>query len=251
MKKIILTIIILAVIVALNFDKVKAEFTSGLVLLYSMDTRSVVNGVSKNQVSPVNNGRHIAIASSSFYVNGKISQGFDFDGTNDAIQTASPPIAHGPAVSYSFAFWMSKDADVANQSNMFAGNGGTTNAFITAFLHNVTGTMFFRVCKENVDCRDTPVSAVLPIKKWIHVAGVYDGASTIMTLYINGASTTSRVQNMTGITTGTTNGMFIGSYKTPSLFFNGKMDDARVYNTVLTSQQVYQLYRYGLSKRMK
>lgn len=259
MKKYILTLLILIILIpvvssAKTYIKSSSNvylnvgnplITNGLVAWYTFDGKSMVNGVAKNQSGTSNDARLINIATSTFYTEGKIGQGFNFDGSNDYLRVTTPIIGYGPGVPYTFAFWMYKNADVANQSNMFGGNGGTTNAWITAFLHNVTGTMFFRMCKENVDCRDTPVSGVLPTKTWIHVAGVYDSASTIMTLYINGASTTSRIANLTGVSTGSTQPEFIGSYKTPSLHFSGRMDDVRIYDRALSASEVMDIYRSG------
>ena len=221
------------------------SITSGLVLWYPFEGASIVNGVVKNMFGSANDGKLFSIASSTFYQIGKIKQSVQFDGTNDYIRTASPPISHGPAVPYTVAFWMYKTANIANQSNFFSGDGGGTNEFFASTLHNANGTMFGRICKENVDCRDTPVSGVLPLRTWIHVGITYDGVSTIQTLYINGASTTSSVNNLTGYLTGTSAAAFVGSYKTPSLHFNGRMDDFRMYNRALSQTEMKVLYNTG------
>jgi len=246
MKKILLTI--LAFVVLATPHQSHALITSGLLNWYTMNQREMHGGRLFDLASTTANLTLTNIASTTFYTMGKLRQGFNFDGSNDYARTNIPPIQHGPSQPYTFAFWMYKNANVANQSNLFGGNGGSSNAWITSFLHNVTGTMFFRMCKENVDCRDTPISGVLPLRTWIHVAGVYDTSNTHLTLYINGASTTSRVANLTGVTTGTSQAMFIGSYKTPSLHFSGRMDEVMIWDRALSQQEVKDVFRYGASK---
>lgn len=79
---------------------------------------------------------------------------------------------------------------------------------------------------------------------WHHVAitfdsGVADGGS----FYVDGAY----VESFTMTVNNQTNGLVIGAGNNPSTnqFFNGMIDDARVYNKILTPSEIQALYQIG------
>ncbi len=81
-------------------------------------------------------------------------------------------------------------------------------------------------------------SASFPTNVWKHVVLTFDDAANTMTLYING-SQVSQNTNVTLSYIGET--LRIGSHvsgSTPVSFWNGKIAQARVYNTALTAENV-------------
>jgi hypothetical protein len=83
-----------------------------------------------------------------------------------------------------------------------------------------------------------PKTASIPIGTWGHYAVTYDGAS--VKIYRNGiyegsqATTGSAVFNP---------GISIGyGYNNPTYFYDGKLDDARVYATALSAADILALY---------
>src|SRR6267143_636106 len=74
----------------------------------------------------------------------------------------------------------------------------------------------------------------LATNTWTHLAVTYDGA--MLKLYINGllvASTPATSQFTTS-----TNPLFIGGDQTQGQFFNGKIDEVRVYNRGLDASEI-------------
>jgi uncharacterized repeat protein (TIGR01451 family) len=76
--------------------------------------------------------------------------------------------------------------------------------------------------------------SALPINTWTHLALTYD--SSTIRFYVNGALVASAAET-TPFTT-STNPLFIGGDQTQGQFFNGLIDEVRVYNTALTQTQI-------------
>ena len=78
-------------------------------------------------------------------------------------------------------------------------------------------------------------SVVIPASEWHHVAVIYDG--TTATLYIDGVADTSAALSAP---TATTESFFIGAggKNTPNAFFDGNIDEVRVWDTALTAAQL-------------
>src|SRR3989441_20994 len=76
--------------------------------------------------------------------------------------------------------------------------------------------------------------SALPINTWTHLALTYDSA--MIRFYVNGALVASAPET-TPITT-STNPLFIGGDQTQGQFFNGLIDEVRVYNRALTLAEI-------------
>ena len=72
--------------------------------------------------------------------------------------------------------------------------------------------------------------AVLPLNTWSFLAATYDGAA--LRFYVNG--TLAATQTQTGAITTSTNQLQIGSDSIWGQYFNGLIDQIRIYNTPLT-----------------
>ena len=68
----------------------------------------------------------------------------------------------------------------------------------------------------------------------MHLAATYDGA--MQRLYVNGVQVSSRAQ--TGTITVTTNVLRIGGSTTMGQYFNGTVDEVRVYNRALVAAEI-------------
>ncbi len=69
---------------------------------------------------------------------------------------------------------------------------------------------------------------------WTHVAFTYDGAT--MRVFINGTQVASRAQ--TGTIQSSSSPLWIGANQPYGEFFNGLIDEARVYNRALTQAEI-------------
>ena len=74
---------------------------------------------------------------------------------------------------------------------------------------------------------------------WHHVVGIYDHSN--LKLYVDGAQSGANVAETRNINY-STNNLYLGSYDGTQLYFTGYIDDVRVYNYSLSSQQILALY---------
>lgn len=80
---------------------------------------------------------------------------------------------------------------------------------------------------------------------WHHVAAVMPAGATVadIKLYIDGVDYTSTPETPDlPIATGTSNNVFIGARDSNTLYFDGSIDDARIYSTALSSTDISDLY---------
>jgi fibronectin type 3 domain-containing protein len=92
-----------------------------------------------------------------------------------------------------------------------------------------TGGTF--VTNGNVPMRGT---SALPVNTWTHLAATYDGKTLL--LYVNGVVVAR--QAMADSLTSSTNPLQIGGDPTFGQYFQGTIDEVRVYNLALTQSQI-------------
>lgn len=79
----------------------------------------------------------------------------------------------------------------------------------------------------------------ISIMEWHHVVAIVE--NNIPDFYVDGVITGKTVAAFTRTPTGNTNPLLIGR-RDDGLYFNGKIDDVRIYNRALTEQEIWQLY---------
>ncbi len=85
----------------------------------------------------------------------------------------------------------------------------------------------------------------LVLNKWSFLTATYNGA--VVNLYVNGVQTASYSESATLVTS---NSLYFGytpGSDIPPLYFGGNMANVQVYNSVLSQQQISQLYQEGIS----
>ncbi len=82
--------------------------------------------------------------------------------------------------------------------------------------------------------KNTFGTAVVPLNAWTHLAATYDGAT--LRLYVNGVQVSSIAQ--TGSLAASANPLQIGGDSIFGQYFEGLIDEVRVYNVALTAAQV-------------
>ena len=252
----------------------------GLVGHWTMDGKNVVNGVAMDSSGNGNNANLINIATSTFYSIGKIGQGFNFDGTNDIASTTR--INNNEIT---VAGWFYKNANDFGSNNADAlfgawrwnSNTQLQEGFVLRPGHLVsqnctgvaTGSAYlcsaWMVVTTNgaTKTQKTSVFNLSSISKngtttqeWFHIAGTYNSTDGNQRLYVNGVlrDTGLHVAGNTVVPLATTTAgacylyMKIGYDCENTGYFNGRIDDVRLYNRALSANEVKSLYNQGLSK---
>lgn len=200
---------------------------SGLLGWWSYDGKNMINGRALDLSGNGNSAYLNSISTTTFFVPGRIGQGFNFDGVND-FAVAQSNITIPANNIFSFSFWvrdngLSSGATISIGSNVFCGRNGT------AFNCTVDG--------------NSSGSAITPTnffdRKWHHVVYLVNGNN--QSIYKDGVAGTPATETVTS-PSGTVR---FGNRPSSSSFFLGVLDDMRVYNRLLSASEIMELYNMG------
>jgi hypothetical protein len=189
-------------------------------------------------------GNYNGTASNVTYETGKFGQCAVFDGSSGLI-----PLSNGAIVDvtndYSISMWI-KTTDTVSMNRFFdnvLSNGYLKNQVVIVLYNND-----FRVYPISSDgsytCDGFTFSAPTVENAWMHVVFniKYDRTYNIYLNGINYAGTDVQNTYITSATTGTTLGKADGDY------FNGQIDQVRIFNRALTQEEVTTLYNENVAK---
>lgn len=171
------------------------------------------------------------------WTTGQINGALSFDGTSQYVSStnsSSLEIYNSPIT---VAFWMKMNNTATSQI-----------AVLKPYEYTVC------VGGGNISLHDTygnglGTSVSLSSGTWYHVAMVFDGTSTIYT-YLNGSLVGTPGISGTWSATADTSNLTIakgdGILGCSANYFDGTIDDVRIYNRALSATEVAQLYDYGL-----
>lgn len=150
---------------------------------------------------------------------------YSFDGSNDYI-SVSNYIDFG--LNWTISIWLKLTNIAAYHSILY------TNSYIN------TGINFYKYKNSGVELRinaTTPgLGLVIPFTNftsWNHITYIYDNG--VLKGYLNGRYVNQRILNVSP----NNNLLYFGR---GYLYLNGSLDDIRIYNRVLTSNEIIALY---------
>ena len=149
--------------------------------------------------------------------------------------------AFSPGSEYSFSVWLNVNSLTGDYQTVINNNnsGGSWNGFV-AQIESSTGKMYIGSSIANRIY--TSASNYITTGNWIHL--VYTQSTTGSALYKNGVLTDSKAT----VTAPTFSGTWIAGVEVDlgaTRYFNGQMDDMRIYNYALTATQVKQIMNDG------
>jgi hypothetical protein len=135
----------------------------------------------------------------------------------------------------SISIWMKHAATATNYEDIVM-KGNDTYGFQ---FNNSSDHVLFHIKAGNSSWRNLNSNFIPVQDQWFNVVGTYDGST--QRVYINGVQTNSL--NWTGSIASNTDPLDFG-YKVAgdNTWYNGDLDDLRIYDRVLTPAEVMQLY---------
>lgn len=235
---------------ALGLDPRNAysSLNQGLIGYWKMDETSWSGAAGEVKDSSNNGNNGTAVSSATTTSAGKFGYAANLNGSSQYVNLGTTPTLAG-ATSGTIAGWVNSGSFASAQamySEVTSSTGSTR-----------VGLFFSTGSKVQIIMRDSSAdpagssttltgATTLATNTWYHVVVTFDSTKNTRAIYVNGAA--DKLDNTTSFSalgTSTTANIFIGALSTPSNFFNGKIDDVRVYNRALNPVEVAQLYNFG------
>jgi hypothetical protein len=182
-------------------------------------------------------------------VPGAIGQGVSFDGSVDYLDLGAN-FGYQPDETFSVAAWVRSDTSGVYQTVASRRNAGDNAGWALAYTDN--DRLEFLI-GDSGSTKYGARTGVLDIQgEWVHVVASYDGseANTGITLFVNGVDATALYDdNDSGATITYSDNAKIGSSRDTS-FFNGTIDDVRIWDTEITGDIAQRLYALGNTTRV-
>jgi hypothetical protein len=169
-----------------------------------------------------------------------------FDGTENYVTvTDNATLNFDSTESFTVSGWLNLDA-LSKNVTMLAKRDGSGNNFegYQIQVRDADGEFAFfvddGVSGSSVSARGgTPTTG-----SWVHLAGTFDRSSGDLTLYIDGSSVGSTSSSLGAVSPSAN--FYVGAYENlSSEYFNGKIDDVRIYDKALSAPEVSNLYNTG------
>ena len=198
------------------------------------------NDNTANDAKGVNNGT--ATASVGFNeANGSVGFGSSYNGVNTHINISNPTWLYNNSA-YTYSAWIRVDSSGA----LYAETRCASNSprYIISAGPNIGLRLDFRNDAETVEVMNI-TTALVPSNQWTHVA-IVRSSTTAYTFYINGIGQSLTLVNPSGATI-TNVQMGRWCRITSDNYFNGSIDEVRIYNRSLSASEVLDLYNLGAS----
>jgi hypothetical protein len=203
-----------------------ADFNSSLVAHYTFDDTASDSAGS-------NNG---TLVGGPTYVSGKIGKALQFDGVDDKV--TAPLTTSELTTGMTVSLWIKNNLAGSGQQILLTNSGAGNYSFAYQFGNRLA---FTKDGSTDLAARTSSNFGELPVGAWVHLVMAWDGSPT--------ASNVSFYRN--GVLIGhdiNTDGVSLGAGAAPltiGVSVNGTLDDVRIYNKALSTDEVAQLYALG------
>ncbi len=206
---------------SVTFSVNAAGLPSGLVAKYSF-----VNGLATDT-----SGNNLGgVVQGATKVAGKYGDGLSLDGVNDYINFASPAQLDNLAPG-SYTVWIKPSTNAGYV--LSRRDAGCTGYWRLGF--GTTGPHWL-----NQRGASATSTSVTPLNTWSHVAVTWDGTKTTTgtKIYVNGIDKTGTVTPLGSTASDAGCSFSAGARSASTEWFNGSLDEIRVYNRVLSPAEV-------------
>ena len=188
-----------------------------------------------------NNGSLVNMDSSTCWVNGKIKNALAFDGADDYVNCGNDS-SFDVTDAVSISAWIKLNSLTGTQCIVSKGISSTTNYWMD--IRDSGNTIYFGgYTSSGAACYMLASGCNLTTDRWYHLVGVYN--KTTMKVYIDGVLKNETAKSASlGANSST---LRIGARMTTN-FFNGVIDEVKIYATALSNDDVSALYQDGVVK---
>jgi type II secretory pathway pseudopilin PulG len=190
------------------------------------------------------NGTLVNMTAPACWGTGRIGNALTFDGINDYVTLPIGSVINS-LTNCTIATWVNWSGSGSSWQRILDFGTGTTFYMFLTPNNGTTGSMRFAITNSGTGGEDqTTVAGSSPLATgWHHIAVTIDATNHIHTIYLDGAlvaQKTSATHKPSDLGTTTNNYLGRSQFSTDP-YFNGKLDDVRIYSRVLTAAEILQL----------
>jgi hypothetical protein len=202
---------------------------AGLVAAYSFNA-----GSGTTAQSAIGTGLNGTLNGATWTTQGRFGSALQFDGVNDWV-TVNDANALDLTTGMTLEAWVYPTASGAAWRNVLIKERAGGEAYN---LYANTPSSVPTVYVIRADQTGTPLNANgtagLPLNSWSHLAATHDG--TTLRLYVNGVQVGTRA--VSGALLTSTGALRIGGNSVWGEFFQGRIDEVRIYNRALSAAEI-------------
>jgi len=170
-------------------------------------------------------------------------QCFSFDGVDDCV-TVTDNVSLNVTTTFSIEMWIKRSAVSTDIVSLLRRDSSDAYA-----LYSSAGSTGILVrFKDSTATHRIGNASAVSTGQWNHIVGLYDGR--YLKFYTNGISGTPNDIGAFTVAAGSGDLIIGRNDASVNRYFNGLMDDIRIYNTALSSSQIKQNYIAGLDSML-
>jgi hypothetical protein len=177
------------------------------------------------------------------FAGGEVGQAFSFDGVNGTVIVPDSPALQLTS-QITIEAWINARATAGDQSLVAKMGGSGGNNGYQFVLHNNSLQAMFNSPGQPWPSSTVSSPPLIASGLWYHVAWTYDQSA--MKLYVNGLPVATNAIGANPIATSTSN-LRISGDDNNHVYFNGLIDEASIYSTALSAQQIQAIYEAGVA----
>ncbi len=198
----------------------------------------------QNNTGTLTNGPTVAV--------GEIGQALAFNGTNQRVSTAGNTSADfSTNQNWTFDAWIKPNfSSSSNTGSAIMEVSGPSAAFLRSYLRWESSSLGFyldTVSSAVGSSWKTAGSATFSANTWHHITFTHTSGNSGQ-FYWDGVAVSTTVVSSFAVTGVTNLPVDIGWGQANSYFWNGSLDEVRLYNRTLSATEVKELYNFGQAK---
>jgi prepilin-type N-terminal cleavage/methylation domain-containing protein len=193
-------------------------------------------------------GNHGTIHGDPQYDTGIVGKALVFDGSGDYVNLGSGSARESLQMgtgAITVEHWIKPAAWSSYKGLFFGGAGGGWHGYGT---HLCSGNRLrYEVYGSSGGRQAFNIDIGIQADKWNHIVAVFDGVNNRMKCYLDGEQKDDRGISDPGNVQNTHN-FVIGSHNGSAWFYDGIIDEVRIYNEAISSSQIRENYYAGLKR---
>jgi hypothetical protein len=177
------------------------------------------------------------IQGATWTAGGRYGNALSFDGSSSYVDLGNPALLQITG-SMTWSAWVKAGANPADDGEIVAKSDSTSGWQLKTSPDTGPQTFGIRVSGGGTTLAKRYSTSIRSLGVWYHVAGVYDASATTLSVYVNGVLDNgaligtipaSQVNSAVNVNIGRRTGGF---------YFNGVIDEVRIYNRALSAAEV-------------